>query len=149
MNSFLWVRAQVDYMQRFQNDNEKLKYLTRLPPDLPQTYIRIFETIDKIYPRQTTTYIKRLLTWLVFDSRQIRYSTDPEFTIDTLREAICIEDAGDWLTMESIPTRDNLFRWLGCLLRVDCHDRPILSHFTMKEFLTDDTELVSSSYAAR
>ena len=149
VNRFLWVRAQVDYLQRLPNDKEKRKALTRLPPDLPQTYIRIFETIDKIYPRQTTTYIKRLLTWLVFDSRQIRYSTDPEFTIDTLREAICIEDAGDWPTMESIPTRDNIFRWLGCLLRVDHWDRPTLSHFTMKEFLTDDTELVSSSHVAR
>ena len=149
VNRFLWVRAQVDYLQRLPNDKEKRKALTRLPPDLPQTYIRIFETIDKIYPRQTTTYIKRLLTWLVFDSRQIRYSTDPEFTIDTLREAICIEDAGDWPTMESIPTRDNIFRWLGCLLRVDGYNQPTLSHFTIQEFLTDDTEFVSSSHAAR
>ena len=149
VNRFLWVRAQVDYLQRLPNDKEKRKALTRLPPDLPQTYIRIFETIDKVYPRQTTTYIKRLLTWLVFDSRQLHYYRDPKFTIDTLREAICIEDGGNWPTMESIPTRDNIFRWLGCLLRVDREDRPILSHFTMKEFLTDETELVSSSHAAR
>ncbi len=143
------MRAQVDYLQRLPNDKEKRKALTRLPPDLPQTYIRIFETIDHIYPRQTTTYIKRLLTWLIFDSRQVHYVGEPEFTIDTLREAICAEDEGYWPTMESIPTRDNIFRWLGCLLRVDREDRPSLSHFTMKEFLTDDTELVSSSHAAR
>ena len=149
VNRFLWVRAQVDYLQRLPNDKEKRKALTRLPPDLPQTYIRIFETMDKIYPRQTTTYIKRLLTWLVFDSRQLDYLRDTKLTVDTLREAICIEDGGNWPTMESIPTRDNIFRWLGCLLRVDRHDRPTLSHFTMKEFLTDDTELVSSSHAAR
>ena len=151
VNRFLWVRAQVDYLQRLPNDNEKRKALTRLPPDLPQTYIRIFETIDQIYPRQTTTYIKRLLTWLVFDSRLAHYLTfdDREFTIDTLREAICIEDAGNWPTMESIPTRDKIFRWSGCLLRVVRPDQPTLSHFTMKEFLTDDTELVSSSHVAR
>ena len=149
MNRFLWARAQVDYLQLLPNDKEKRKALTRLPPDLPQTYIRIFETIDKVYPRQTTTYIKRLLTWLVFNSRQRHFIDDPAFTIDTLREAICIEDAGDWPTIESIPTRDNILRWLGCLLRVDRDDRPTLSHFTMKEFLTDDTELVSSSHIAR
>lgn len=143
------MRAQVDYLQRLPNDKEKRKALTRLPPDLPQTYIRIFETIDKVYPRQTTTYIKRLLTWLIFHNRQIYQDGDPKFTIDTLREAICIEDVGNWPTMESIPTRDNIFRWLGCLLRVDGRDQPFLSHFTMKEFLTDDTELVSSSHAAR
>ncbi|KAI4219647.1 MAG: hypothetical protein L6R36_008178 [Xanthoria steineri] len=146
---FLWVRAQVDYLQRLPNDKEKRKALTRLPPDLPQTYIRIFETIDEIYPRQTTTYIKRLLTWLVFDSTQDHDVGDPKFTIDTLREAICMEDAGDWPTMESIPTRDNIFRWLGCLLRVDGYNQPTLSHFTIKDFLTDATELVSSSHAAR
>lgn len=143
------MRAQVDYLQRLPNDKEKRKALTRLPPDLPQTYIRIFEIIENDYPKQTTIYIKRLLTWLIFDSRQVHYVGEPEFTIDTLREAICIEDAGNWPTMESIPTRDNIFRWLGCLLRVDREDRPNLSHFTMKEFLTDDTELVSSSRAAR
>ncbi|KAL8910660.1 MAG: hypothetical protein Q9171_004076 [Xanthocarpia ochracea] len=145
---FLWVRGQVDYLQRLPNDKEKRKALTRLPPDLPQTYIRIFETIDKTYPRQTTTYIKRLLTWLIFDSRKVQ-ATDLEFTIESLRQAICIEDAGYWPTMESIPTRDNIFRWLGCLLRVDGRDRPKLSHYTMKEFLTDGTELVSSSPAAQ
>ncbi|KAL8879080.1 MAG: hypothetical protein Q9198_003241, partial [Flavoplaca austrocitrina] len=80
---------------------------------------------------------------------QNRYLDHPDITIDTLREAICIEDAGYWPTMESIPTRDNIFRWLGCLLRVDRKDRPVLSHFTMNEFLTDDNELVSSSHAAR
>ena len=143
------MRAQVDYLQRLPNDKEKRKALTRLPPDLPQTYIRIFETMDNIYPRKTTTYIKRLLTWLIFDSRQVHYVGEPEFTIDTLREAICIEDVGNWPTMESIPTRNNIFRWLGCLLRVDHKDRPSLSHFTMEEFLTDSTELVSSSHAAR
>ncbi len=94
VNRFLWVRAQVDYLQRLPNDKEKRKALTRLPPDLPQTYIRIFETIDKIYPRQTTIYIKRLVTWLVFDSREFQYSDGQELTLETLREAICIEDAG-------------------------------------------------------
>ncbi|KAL8900483.1 MAG: hypothetical protein Q9192_001044 [Flavoplaca navasiana] len=146
---FLWVRAQVDYLQRLPNDKEKRKALIRLPPDLPQTYIRIFETMDNIYPKQTTIYIKRLLTWLVFISRKDAYWDYPDFTIDTLREAISVEDDGYWPTMESIPTRDNICRWLGCLLRVDRKDRPILSHFTMKEFLSDDTELVSSSHAAR
>ncbi|KAL8752375.1 MAG: hypothetical protein Q9184_005754 [Pyrenodesmia sp. 2 TL-2023] len=137
---FMWVRAQVDYLQRLPNDTEKRNALTRLPPDLPQTYIRIFETMDSIYPKQTTTYIKRILRWLKW--------FDHEVEIDTLREAICIDEEGHWPTFESIPTKDKIFRWLGCLLRVDPDDnRPRLSHFTIKEFLRMDADTISSHVA--
>lgn len=61
----MWVRAQVDYLRRLPNDMEKRRALKQLPPDLPQTYIRIFETIHRTYPPQTTKYIHRILKWLV------------------------------------------------------------------------------------
>ncbi|KAL8895392.1 MAG: hypothetical protein Q9207_008193 [Kuettlingeria erythrocarpa] len=150
---FMWVRAQVDYLQRLPNDREKRKALRMLPPDLPQTYIRIFEVMDSTYPKQTTTYIKRLLKWLVFDDTfslsTVTNALYVHLTIHTLCEAICIEDDGHWPTIDCIPSPSQLIRWLGCLLQVDANDNiPSLSHFTIKEFLLMNMGLVSS-HAAR
>ncbi|KAL8957362.1 MAG: hypothetical protein Q9193_005342 [Seirophora villosa] len=151
---FMWVRAQVDYLRRLPNDVEKRKALKRLPPDLPQTYVRILETIDSTYPKQTTVYIQRLLKWIIHDSTMPFYDWAFEVprmraTFDILCEAICVEDEDSWPTVDSIPTRDQVSRWLGCLIRVDdSHGSvPLLSHFTIKEFLSMDAELVSSHVA--
>lgn len=121
-----------------------------LPPDLPQTYIRIFEVMDSTYPKQTTTYIKRLLKWLVFeDTFSSHEGWNLHLTIHTLCEAICIEDDGHWPTIDCIPSPGQLICWLGCLLRVDDNNNsPSLSHFTIKEFLLMNMGLVSS-HAAR
>lgn len=152
----MWVRAQVDYLRRLPNDVEKREALKRLPPDLPQTYVRILETIDSTYPKQTTVYIQRLLKWIIHDSTmplQVLASHGQRIlaTFDILCEAICLEDKDSWPTVDSIPTRDQVSRWLGCLIHVDdSHDpTPRLSHFTIKEFLSMDAELVSSHVARR
>ncbi|KAL8800395.1 MAG: hypothetical protein Q9182_005197, partial [Xanthomendoza sp. 2 TL-2023] len=142
---FMWARAQVDYLQRLPNDLEKRKALRTLPPDLNQTYVRIFETIDSIYPKQTTKYIKRLLKWLVLGD------IGPDFFInhkvamlfDGLCEAICIEDASNWPIKEAVPTKDQIVRWLGCLVRVN-RVYLVLSHFTVKEFLQKETRVICS-----
>ncbi|KAL8735775.1 MAG: hypothetical protein Q9166_000639 [cf. Caloplaca sp. 2 TL-2023] len=139
---FMWVRAQVDYLQRLPNDAEKRRALKKLPPDLPQTYIRILETVDSIYPVQTTKYIQRLLKWLVYGGANLashRSFVNELLTIDALCEAICIEDESDWPTRETIPTKDQVLRWLGCLGRMNKRNDLQLSHFTVKEFLRTDS----------
>ncbi|KAL8677598.1 MAG: hypothetical protein Q9186_005981 [Xanthomendoza sp. 1 TL-2023] len=137
---FMWVRAQIDYLQRLPNDLEKRKALRRLPPDLNQTYIRILETIESSYPIQTSKYIQRLLKWLVIaDDVTLRLS------IDGLCEAICVENVSDWPTKEAVPTKDQVIRWLGCLGRLDNEWNELkLSHFTVREFLWKETRTICS-----
>ncbi|KAL8856307.1 MAG: hypothetical protein Q9178_007071 [Gyalolechia marmorata] len=155
---FMWVRAQVDYLQRLPNDLEKRKALTKLPPDLPQTYIRIFETMSSTYPLQTIQFIKRLLKWLVFgppgELIPCPYSTTHDYqsglSPDELCLAICIENERDWPTNDVVPTPDQVLRWLGCLVRYDQETATIqLSHFTIHEFLSIDPQTVSSLIARR
>lgn len=147
----MWVRAQIDYLQRLPNDWEKRQALKRLPPDLPQTYIRIFEKIESAYPVQTTRYVQRLLQWLVF---KISYGSPPSICTslrtpsDTLRLAICIDNEHDWPTSETIPTLDQVHRWLGCLIRMT-EDGIELSHFTVREFLVQKSEVTSHSLAQK
>lgn len=152
----MWVRAQVDYLQRLPNDIEKQKALKRLPPTLPLTYIRIFEAIDSMYPCQTTRYVQRLLKWLVhgIDRHPQSYllTEDVNMTVDVLSEAICLENQHEFPSQASIPIPEQLFRWLGCLVRKQTSefgDRIVLSHFTVREFLNLTPEEVSSSTARK
>ncbi|KAL8814001.1 MAG: hypothetical protein Q9223_006740, partial [Gallowayella weberi] len=58
-------------------------------------------------------------------------------------EAICIEDASDWSTKEAVPTKDQVIHWLGCLGGVT-KDILHLSHFTVVEFLQNETGIICS-----
>lgn len=142
---FMWVRAQVDYLQRLPNDMEKRKALKSLPPDLPQTYVRIFEMIDSSYPLQTTKFIQRLLKWLV-----LQIPIGKPLSFHGLRQAICLENEKDTLSDSEMPTEQQVLGWLGCLVRRSKDQDEIeLSHFTIKEFLRMDPENVSSTVARK
>ncbi|KAL8755199.1 MAG: hypothetical protein Q9199_003807 [Rusavskia elegans] len=151
---FMWVRAQVDYLQRLPNDAEIRQALGKLPPDLPQTYVRILETIDSNYRGQTPKYIQRLLKWILFSARgkigdfQRVVSDQQGLSIEALCEAICIEDEYVWPTEEVLPKKDQILRWLGCLVRVN-HDTNELrfAHFSVEEFLRMDAGALSNSVA--
>lgn len=151
---FMWIRAQVDYLRRLSNDAEKRQALGKLPPDLPQTYIRILETIDSSYRGQTLKYIQRLLKWIFYatedNSFKTRYPSrsGPSLSVEVLCEAVCIEDKYVWPTKEVVPTKDQILRWLGCLVRVDQQTNELrFSHFSINEFLRMDASTVSISVA--
>ena len=144
----MWVRAQVDYLQRLPNDREKRSALKELPPDLPQTYIRIFESIQITFPEKTTRYIQRLLRWLVYceTGRNVKNQNYCAMSFDELRQIICTENDHDWPTNEDLPVVDQLHHWLGCLVRITKSGNKSwieLSHFTVKEFLTMNRDNVS------
>ena len=149
----MWVRAQIDYLQRLPNDVEKRKALKQLPPDLPQTYVRIFETIDSSYPVQTATYIRRALKWLAFADEVAennhlqtnlcdRYD-EYSITCDALCQMICIGNERDWPPVEAVPTNRQIRQWCGCLIR-DTGRKIELSHFTVIEFLTLNADSIPS-----
>ena len=148
----MWVRAQIDYLQRLPNDTEKQRALKKLPPDLPRTYIRIFETIDSVYPVQTTKYVQRLLKWLVFHKRRgdliWEIFNGVELTLELLLQAICIEDEAEWPSLATMPNVEQILGWLGCLVRKVSNTLE-LSHFTVKEFLMMDAKDVSSCAARK
>ncbi|KAI4264373.1 MAG: hypothetical protein L6R35_007304, partial [Caloplaca aegaea] len=150
---FMWVRAQVDYLQRLPNDAEKRRALKVLPPDLPRTYIRIFETMENSYSTQTTTYVRRLLKWLVLGGAshgdsEISLEDTIHPSLEMLRVAVCIEDQSNWPTIATMPTKRQILQWLGCLVRwKEDRDEISFSHFTVKEFLSLDKKDVSSSAA--
>ncbi|KAL8835231.1 MAG: hypothetical protein Q9170_003393 [Blastenia crenularia] len=158
VHRFMWVRAQMDYLQRLPSDSEKRKALSKLLPDLPQTYIRIFETIDGIYPEETKRLIRRVLEWQVLrkDKYWFAKTLRAPLTGSALCQAICIENEHEWPSSEAIPSIAQVLRWLGCLARKSkaggdgLHyggDEVLLSHFSIREFLTMPSIKVASPLA--
>ena len=149
----MWVRAQIDYLQRLPTDKEKRKALKDLPPDLPQTYVRILETIDCTYPIQTKKFIQRLLKWLMLHKLESEsHDADSGYflTSRVLRQAICIENNRERLSDSEMPSEEQILGWLGCLVRKSkSADTIELSHFTIEEFLRMDPENVSSAVARK
>ncbi|KAL8847275.1 MAG: hypothetical protein Q9221_007674 [Calogaya cf. arnoldii] len=146
--------AQVDYLQRLPNDAEKRHALGKLPPDLPRTYVRILETIDSSHRGQTPTYIQRLLKWILFTAEgkiPCHYffgGNPPSLSIEALCEVICLEDDCDWPTVEVVPTKERVLRWLGCLVRVNYQTNSVqFSHFSLEEFLLMNPETLSEFVA--
>ena len=152
MFRFMWVRAQIDYLQRLPSDIEKQRALNKLPPDLPRTYIQIFETIDSVYPAQNTKDVQRLLKWLVFDSNKnhVIFNRHISASLDTdiLPEVISIENEAEWPSVEEIPRKEQILGWLGCLVR-EGPNTIALSHLTVKEFLKTNPADVSSCAAQK
>ena len=141
----MWVRAQIDYLQRLPNDTERWKSLSELPPDLPTTYIRIFNIINSQYPPSTQVYIQRALKWLVLHGAiegNVRekmfyyYRESTKLTCTILAIAISIDPQKTLPSPEQIPSEESLISWLGCLVRVSFINGAIeLAHFSLKEFL--------------
>ena len=140
----MWVRAQVDYLQRLPNDVEKRKALKQLPPDLPQTYIRILEAIESSFPVRTATYIRRVLRWLTFRDELADLGPEQmyDLTSDALCQAVCVESEHEWPPVGAVPTKQQILRWCGCLVR-ETGGILRLSHFTVNEFLGLDTASIS------
>ena len=150
----MWVRAQVDYLQRLPTDKEKRKALKGLPPDLPRTYVRILEMIDSTYPIHTTKFIQRLLKWLVLNKSftPFIFTIHDNLTMTSrmLCQAICIENESERIPDSEMPTEQQILGWLGCLVRRSTSTGLIeLSHFTIKEFLSMASEEVSSVVACK
>ena len=148
----MWVRAQIDYLQRPPNDFEKRKALKRLPQTLVGTYTRIFETIDSMYAPETTTLVKRILKWLVYGKSGFveTYKQPDELTLTyhIVIQAVCLENQSALPSSSTIPTLEQILCWMGCLVRYDkTNDTMDLSHFTVAEFLTVDPEEVRNSTA--
>src|SRR5437667_1242399 len=86
---FQWVKCQLDYLCCLPNDAERRKALKELPPDLPPTYVRILERLDRTLSSKTKIYLKRVLKWLTLIN-QSRHS-DHIVKLPALAQAISID----------------------------------------------------------
>ena len=132
------------------NDVERRKALKSLPPDLPQTYIRILERLDRDQSLPTQRLIRRVLVWLAFESNR---NTDWHASLDLQSIATAVSiDVGCDATRPSPPPPlpSDIASWCSSLVTVDEARNSIkFSHFSVKEFLVTLSDEVSSPVARK
>lgn len=141
----MWCKCQLDYLCTLPNDAERRAALKHLPPDLPATYIRILERLERDYSPQTTELIRRTLKWLVLQ----RKNTSDFFnlTLPGLAQAISLGE-GAVLDYDRIPDEMDIRDWCSSLVRLDKNTHRLeLSHFTVEEFLLEKREKIPSEIA--
>jgi ankyrin repeat protein len=144
---FQWVKCQLDSLRGLPNDAEIRKALKELPPDLPATYVRILERLDRTLSHKAKTYLKRILKWLVLNDGRAHTST---ITMPALSHAISIEDEHTRLERDAIPDEIGIIEWCSSLARRNPEKNTLeLSHFTVKEFLLSAEASVDSPVARK
>jgi hypothetical protein len=97
------VRCQLDDLERLPTDSDRLEAPGRLPVSLPDTYVRILERIDREYPVQTTTLVKRTLKWLALKEEGVF------FTLSGLCQAISLSSQmSARFPFRKVPHADNV-----------------------------------------
>ena len=117
------------------------KALENLPPGLPATYVRIFETIDARYPMQTQRLIQRVLRWLVCQRESL--------SLVALCHAISIEKGATFLNLNAIPDKEDVCKWLGCLARRTATGSLELARFSINEFLRSSSSSFASTVTSK
>ncbi|KAK3377117.1 hypothetical protein B0T24DRAFT_523598 [Lasiosphaeria ovina] len=137
---FRWVDCQLHSIERLGDKTKLVSVLQDLPPDLSETYVRIFDAI----PDADRQFVSRVLLWVYGDSRA-PWSVRRAINAKLLLEAVTFDLYG------SVPAGGNgVFDWdylqdlCGCLITVKNRD-PLtdaaacsitLAHYTVWEFLT-------------
>lgn len=128
----------MDHLCLLPNDAARRRALNTLPPTLNATYERILQRINKSN-KEVQQLVQRSLRWLLC-------SKEPLSSL-ALCEAISIENGDTTLDRTAVPDESEIFRWCSSLVRRSASGKSLeLGHFTVKEFLTNGTDLLDSEY---
>ncbi|KAF2811526.1 ankyrin [Mytilinidion resinicola] len=135
---FRWVACQLDYLCDCVNDADRREALNELPPDLPETYRRLLERVDKC-PAKVKSLVQMCLQFIAFAS--------PPLTILQLQQAVSAPQTfGVTLDELDLISEYEIARRCSSLIRKsEDGNRFEYSHFSVQEFLTDATLLNSSA----
>jgi hypothetical protein len=148
---FQWVKCQLDYLFVLPNDAERRKALKSLPPDLPQTHIRILERLDRDLSSLTQLLIRRVLIWLAFESDyDANREWDCSLDLESIAIAVSIDIGCDTTRLNPPPLPSDIASWCSSLVMVnEARNSITFSHFSVKEFLVTSPNEVSSPVARK
>ncbi|TGO34464.1 hypothetical protein BHYA_0196g00200 [Botrytis hyacinthi] len=129
---FRWVACQIDYLCECSTDRDRREALRKLPPDLPKSYERILERVNRS-SKENQTLVRHALLWVV-------YAEEP-LTITQLLQALAVRPGDETFEKENMTTLDELLNWCSSLIRQKSQsDELELAHFTVKEYLLSISE---------
>ncbi|KAH7410647.1 hypothetical protein BKA64DRAFT_358929 [Cadophora sp. MPI-SDFR-AT-0126] len=124
---FRWVACQMDYLCECSNDRDRREALTKLPPDLPSSYERILERVNRS-TTENQMLVKTTLKWIAYRQQPLN--------IKGLLQALAIRETDTAFDSTSMTNERRLRHWCSSLVRKnDVSDNLELAHFTVKEFL--------------
>ncbi|KAF7891213.1 uncharacterized protein EAF02_001538 [Botrytis sinoallii] len=129
---FRWVACQMDYLCECSTDRDRREALRKLPPDLPKSYERILERVNRS-SKENQTLVRHTLLWVV-------YAEEP-LTITQLLQALAVRPGDETFEKENMTTLEELLNWCSSLIRQKSQsDELELAHFTVKEYLLSLSE---------
>ena len=117
----------MDYLCECNNDRDRREALKKLPPDLPSSYERILERVNRS-TRENQELVKKTLHWIVYAAESI--------STKQLLQALAVRDGEKLFDPTSMTTEDDILHWCSSLVRKRASSNGLeLAHFTVKEFL--------------
>ncbi|PVH78378.1 hypothetical protein DL98DRAFT_462378 [Cadophora sp. DSE1049] len=130
---FRWVACQMDYLCECSNDRDRREALTKLPPDLPSSYERILDRVNRS-TKENQTLVRGALHWISY-AYQNPYSAQ-SFTTKGLLQALAVREGHTAFDSSRMTTERQLLHWCSSLVRKNpASGRLELAHFTVEEFL--------------
>lgn len=117
----------MDYLCECNNDRARREALKKLPPDLPSSYERILERVNRS-SKENQDLVKKTLHWIV-------YVKEPLNT-EELIQALAVDDGDRYFDSSSMTTEEDILHWCSSLVRREPYSGQLeLAHFTVEEFL--------------
>ncbi|RSL70467.1 hypothetical protein CEP51_012187 [Fusarium floridanum] len=131
---FRWVVCQLDYLCDCAHDGERREALEKLPPDLPESYRRLLQRINKASVT-VQSMVHMCLSFIAF--------ARPALSILQLCQAVSTPSApGKTLTERNTVTEEEILRRCSSLIRKSQDGKRFeFAHFTVQEFLEDRVAL--------
>ncbi|KAI3532766.1 hypothetical protein CSPX01_13226 [Colletotrichum filicis] len=124
---FRWVACQLDHLGGCDSDEQCREALRSLPPDLPETYMRILRRVSPAKQIQ----VQMTLHFIAY--------AEPRLDIEQLREILSIPSTSQHLSPSGIIREDAIARYCSSLIRKSNDGKYFeFAHFSVQEFLTSD-----------
>ncbi|KAI9650824.1 hypothetical protein NHQ30_000858 [Ciborinia camelliae] len=108
-------------------DRARREALRKLPPDLPKSYERILERVNRS-TKENQALVRNTLIWVVC-------AVEP-LTTTQLLQALAVRPGDKTFEEENMTTLDELLNWCSSLIRKKTQSDGLeLAHFTVKEYL--------------
>ncbi|KAF7950301.1 hypothetical protein EAE96_007589 [Botrytis aclada] len=129
---FRWVACQMDYLCECSTDRDCREALRKLPPDLPKSYERILDRVNKSN-KENQNLVRHTLLWVVYAKRPL--------TITQLLQALAVRPGDETFEKRNMTTLNKLLHWCSSLIRQKSQSEELeLAHFTVKEYLLSLSE---------
>ncbi|KAG4254481.1 hypothetical protein FPRO04_11437 [Fusarium proliferatum] len=130
---FRWVVCQLDYLCNCAHDQERREALSKLPPDLPESYRRLLEKVNQ-FSLGVQNMVQMCLHFMAI--------AEPKLTIVELRQAVSTLTTEGKIDEGNVVPEYEILKRCSSLIRKSTDGRYFeFAHFSVREFLEDENAI--------